>query len=415
MNRDATKSMNGYSYQRLCALYYLTKYYNDNNITILKEEGDEDVDLFVNNDDNKEIIQIKFYDSKDKETISQESGIFKVISSHVQNHSTINKITMYVYQKNNEPYTKIIAKWIDAIKNNNNDELEFIILTYIYFKIKGVIKCECSDKKDCACDYNIIKNIKQTEINNINNITNIKNISSRTKDNIFDMYEKNKNQWIIFFKKFNFEEGMKVVDLEKEIDKNLNKIYIDGNNLISKDNIDLKIDLLRCKYYNSLVQNGFDGNKKINIKTFMNNIKNEVKNVLLYDNDILITNFYESFKCEIENDKVDKNYVYGLFYNVVKKNIENNITFNNKFIKNNLYELYKIRKNDKLDEEKKRYINLLISYIYLSTYIYNNDKLEYNDVIVLVGHSQRILKNDSIKEDKPSTKIKQIIEKIYKN
>ncbi|ATZ81270.1 hypothetical protein BMW23_1227 [Bodo saltans virus] len=417
MSRDATKSMNGYSYQRLYALYFVTNYYDNNNgITMLKEEGDEDVDLFID-DNNKEVTQIKYYDSNKKESLAQGTGIFKVIESNIKN-KTLNKINMYVYQKNNTPYTEIIKLWDDAIKNNNNVIIKYIIHTYMHYYIKSNIKCDSKDKKickekNCNCDFCILDMYKLENPISQDDEDIIKKMSLKIKNNIFEDYNKNEDDWLLFFKKFNFLDGKSIDELEKNINDNLKKIYVNDDKII-KENIDIKIDLLRCKIYNSLMTNGFDGNKKINIKTFLDGIKNETKKVLLYKNDELVNSFYIAFNTELNNQKNNIDYIHDMFYKTLKESIEMNIINNKEFIKSNLYNLYTVRNNDKLNKKQKRDINLIISYIYLTTFVLRKDELEYDDIIILVNHSHRVLndkQNDdgtikTIKESKPSLKIK---------
>ena len=159
-SRDATASMNGYNYQRLYALYLMTENYDNNNMSIIKEEGDEDIDIILNNG-NKELTQVKYHSCKNEktsehETLKQNSGIFKVIKSNINNNDKINKIIMYVYNKHIDSYSEIIKSWEKDIKNDNNEGIINLIYIYFLYYVKSLCDKKCKD--DCL--HSILNKIK---------------------------------------------------------------------------------------------------------------------------------------------------------------------------------------------------------------------------------------------------------------
>ena len=74
-NRDATYSINGYTYQRMYLIYFLMK--NINTQFSIKEEGEEDIDIFMEN--NKRYLQIKYHETnKEKESLTFSISKIKI-------------------------------------------------------------------------------------------------------------------------------------------------------------------------------------------------------------------------------------------------------------------------------------------------------------------------------------------------
>lgn len=423
-NRDATASMNGYNYQRLYALYLMTENYNNENINIIKEEGDEDIDIILNNG-NKELTQVKYHSCKNEktseyETLKQNSGIFKVIRSHIDNNNKINKINMYVYNKHIDSYSKIIKSWEDDVKDNNDEGIINLIYIYFLYYVKSLCNKNCKDD----CSHSVLNKLKLDK-NKLSDED--KQTINITIEKMFPLYLNNgkiKDEYIIFFKKFSFYEGLKPSELFQNVNNNLKKIFIDGQQNINEFEIDLKIDLLRCKMIDCMNKNGFDGNKNLIMKKFLNEIKEETQKVLIYKNDMLIKMFYDTYSNEMNNVNNDKDYIHNIFFKTIKYSIENLIetnassgSKNNIDIKTHLYKLYELRTNSSIIDKKQEEINIMISYIYLYTYICKKDVLlnSYTCLVKIIDHLHRVVRKDekSIKKNYPSQSIEEIINNFF--
>jgi hypothetical protein len=141
--RNALPSLKGYLYQPLYLIKLFFDDYNNDNVELTIESGNEDIDK----NDNGKItsIQLKYSGNK-TQGISKTSEIFKVIKSNI--NKTVNNINVIV--KSDKPFTKsviyfnklineekyeLLHKWIKIIYTSRNSSIN-VKLKYENFKLK---------------------------------------------------------------------------------------------------------------------------------------------------------------------------------------------------------------------------------------------------------------------------------------
>ena len=147
--RDAANSMNGYYYQRYYAIKLILENIRNQNIEYVIEEDYEDVDL-IYIDESRDLYQLKYHKSKNSESLTYASGLFKVIRANWEKNNEINNIYFNVYSKNSNGFTNI--------KNLFENKKYYIISKYYLLLLYE--KC-----KDFTFSLNI--NLSERKINQL--------------------------------------------------------------------------------------------------------------------------------------------------------------------------------------------------------------------------------------------------------
>lgn len=255
-NRNATASMNGYTYQRKYALYYL---FQHETINIL-EEGEEDIDISTKN--GSVFIQIKYHDKSSIESLTIDSGLMKVIKAHYKKSSdqleNIHEIKYMSYNGtftkeldnmfNNKQYEKIgqhvyhilVNNFIEEYYSEKNKNKKKIKRKTEKLTIKQI-----SEEKNCEKYY-------ENDLEIINNDKLYKNKDGYKNMKIF----LDKNFCELYFGKFILDNKMKnYEELENYILEEINnkfKILFNETNLS-----DVKQKYIYYKLYDTLVSKMF--------------------------------------------------------------------------------------------------------------------------------------------------------------
>lgn len=251
-NREADSSMNGYYYQRLCALYFFFRYMY---IKYIKEEGIEDVDLYFD-DSSKIVIQVKYI--SDSESLTEEGGLFKVIKENYLK-TDIKEIIYYVYSTNNTFYNENLL----SVFNNNE-----------YYKIGKYFLIICYNKNQTIKENKIKINIKS--INKIDTIFDLHKdkIKDNVDNNIYDFFS-NELSCINYFSKFKLENGLSYDELNLLIDNTIETKY---NEFIISNNEEQKIlkqQIIKNCVLNYLTKTMFNKQER---QIDCNDIYNEINN-----------------------------------------------------------------------------------------------------------------------------------------
>lgn len=378
--RDATSSLNGYSYQILITIDNLLKTYNNNTFAYesIKCEGIEDIDIILNNKEKDiHLIQVKYHDCETElESLTKDSGLYKVINNlcneNTKKIEKIKKIKYYCYNKNN---SKIYNENLKLMLNNKKDNINIkkfnllFLCCFIRSKLKivknklknsnisDIIKYDekkinekyddinnilynekkCKEKQIIKYQKNIDEIKKHKKIteelkNNIDNITtNIKKENKLLKDfNInIETYNKYKN----FLKDNNIHEkiyleiGESQEKIKKNILNNINKITKINNK--NEDYSTLVFNHILHYIYN----NFFIGNNKITYK----DIKNEITKLNIYESyDTLLKHCFNKIS-ENKNIKNNNNFIINMIDNYYNSIINN--LLNDEILVKNLFKL----------------------------------------------------------------------------
>jgi hypothetical protein len=358
--RDASNSINGYSYQRYMSIYYIL---NKSKYIAIKEEGAEDIDLYYENNDI-DTIQVKYHTTDSPESLTKNDGLYKVIKSNY-NKNNIRKIIYQVYNTNeNNIFNQDLIK---AFENKLFENIGKYFILLHYKKLNNNINIKNI--------HNINEYLKKIEFNN-----------NELNDEIF-LFFNNKENCIKYFSKFEFIESFSFNDLKKEIKKLISEKYDyfinDKSNIEYKD---LKCFIIESTILNKLTNSMMidkenrlikfeeldkDINEQINTFSNSNNLYYEL---LKQQVNIIRKNNY-SLNYEYIDINIDEYNVYYRisFYISILKNHKNNINIKTcNIIKNKLINmissLHNLNNNENINFKLINYLNII------SIYNLNNEK-----------------------------------------
>lgn len=380
-NRSGIAPFKGFYYQH----YYTIKLFLeniDNDSEYIIEEGFEDIDIIKNNQ-KRIIYQIKYHDSKNYESLTYGSGLFKVIKAqwNLDRNTQIDEIHYISYGS----FTKIKDHF-------ENKKYEFIAKLFIfvhYHKIKKDIEFSVETNPEELIEW--FENNK----NNIQTTINDKEL--------FDFFT-NENNFVSYFAKFKLKQSDNFKKLEEDINEKICSIFNDfyiGDQ--TNEYSDLKTDFIRNKIdeiiRNNVIDrtnNSNDNDAKIKISDFMNKIR-EMKQIFSNKDD-LFKEFLNSILTPIKNnDQLYNQTNYEEVLQRIKKltNIDN-IDDNNKFeIINKLADFIDCNDLNYCYDIRK----LLVKYIYDT---FKLKKLDNDIFIEMINHMSYIirkLKNKNEEKD----------------
>lgn len=324
-NYDAVGPNNGFTYQRLYALYEILSRFDKNDIDEIGEEVDEDI-CIKKITGKKELIQTKFY--KDKvESLAIDSGLLKVICRNIEKNDEIELIRYIV--KSDRGFNKRIKEILQEESSNSSD-LEQLGKYCVILKYNEHLNDKTKHKKinipkiknagitydkhkqyihKCKCDNCNKHNKKECKYNKCNKCNN---------DVIFH-FLLNKNFCSKYFKKFKLEKGFTYDEINNKTNKLIEEKYAD----FLKGEEDLKqfkILHIWATIFHSLIDKLFNCNPKkkdermLKITKLMKDLNDSLKPC--NDPSILIGEALDkskkSLEINIENtfliDKIDEVY-----------------------------------------------------------------------------------------------------------
>jgi len=272
-NRSADASMNGFFYQRY---YTILQFLQDTEYEYILEEGFEDIDLIKHNS-NRDIIQIKYFkNSNDNESLTYDSGLYKVIVSktNIENINNIDKI-----------YYKVFS----ACQTTFNPHLRNIFERNLFAILGKYILLLGFKANTDTQKYPYLKNVK------IDNIKQTEQIFEEYKTHILDFYNTYKSKtgntiiyiydFLIindnckrYFSKFKLEPALPFKDLNLLINNIITTKY---NSFISNTGDEtykyIKIETIKGIILNTLTNKMFEY-KDVNLRKIkydeINNIIN---------------------------------------------------------------------------------------------------------------------------------------------
>jgi hypothetical protein len=370
-NREADASMNGYFYQRYCCIYFLLS------ITYFKyilEEGDEDIDVInINND--KELIQVKYYGSTEPESLNSSCGLLKVILANF-NKELITKIIYYAYNKSSPIFQKNLKEAFDKELYFNIGKYVLILLFNKFVEEKEKIKIS-------------IKNILNIDkIYSDNYLLLKEKLESNSKYGSAFNFFGDENNCNNYFSKFGLKDALSYEDLNLEINKLIEYKYTEFINTNNNSNKNLRIELVKNTILNILTDTMFKAvstSERLISSTDINTKINE-KIQILTNTD----NLYNELLKQLGKSLINCGTNEPIYYNILVQNnlnIINNLKIesydNLCFYVYLLYNFY-----EKIDEEITIHIKSKICKI-----MANNIVLENNDLncIKLVRYSNTIV------------------------
>jgi|688.fasta_scaffold75181_2 hypothetical protein len=387
MSRDATKSSNGFFYQRLYFLSVILDKLSNNDDELKKinciEENNidgneyEDFTFLHNNKITTYQIKYKNINSKNSsESITKDCGFLKTFIPYFDNKYDgydIENIYYIVSKKENgdSNFFKIF---------NYTDEIiyKYLILLATENKIKGTY-----EENIISAKYDEIKNNIDIKYDN-NLLTNKNNKDEDKKNIVFEKFKKimkenDENTVIQHIKKYKILDGYTYLELIKKINSQIKGLLSDKIKYDDINNDVMIINYIRYKIYDELTENSFRKNEllKLNkIKEIINKFqednksktKGELFNKLFLDlineyngNDDMTNEILNLFK-EIEND---------LSY-LKKINIDDNFL-------NVLHDEYKKNKNDNIKNLYNKIKHIFCIQMCYKLHMDRNTKYKYND------------------------------------
>ena len=407
MNREAPDTFNGFLYQRNVCIYYLLK---EENIISITEEGDEDIDIQTNN--NKKVVQVKYYKYGKNEAFNKDDGLFNVVSANY-NKNDIDKIIYFFYNEK-----QFFSKNLKDLFDNK----KFDILGK-YFIIQYINSLKPKSKYYCKIQINNIN--KNSE--NINNCINEFKKSKEyieNKQNVKNVYNffNNIENCFLFFNKIELIEGYSYDELKNKINELIKMKYPDfitntKSNVINNIKIPLIYNTLHEILNDFIISNKDKKERTININIFNHTI-NEMINI--YENtENILDEYLKQLEKQIEYPhknnnlnlfKENVNYLQShfnkdiiLFYikllNKYNKKMDENIIIN---LKNNIINgsLSFIKNNNEFENNKK-IISLLFNIIHYK-FNKNKFKLPYKkmrEYFTEYVDNNNVIKNNVIKNN----------------
>jgi hypothetical protein len=295
MSRVATDPMNGYIYQRYYSIYKFCENHEDYEYFL--EEGNEDIDMIKNNK-NKTVIQIKYHRTDVKESLTKDSGLFKVIKSdeNIKDNDIIDIIEYISYISTGETYNEHVLKAFNLAKYINLGKYTLLLLTKL--------KKNSSEKTDVDINTELLLN--DNELEKIFNID--KDVLNHQQAKFFlDINFCNK-----YFSKFILNNGLSPDKLKEIINKKLYNMYPNFIGNESDGFHKIKIKLLFNEIFNLFNENMFshpEKNDKTKRLLKSSAIKNKLDDII---NTFNITNLTKelirSYDKQIKNNNLSNIY-----------------------------------------------------------------------------------------------------------
>jgi hypothetical protein len=277
-NRDASPSYNGYIYQRFYTIYLLLC----NIFDYILEEGYEDIDQIT--DKTRIITQLKYQKNGERESLTTDSGLLKVIKWYIDNPDKLEEITLIEYVVFNEESQTYCP---GLVKLFHNKEFEIIgkyclILLHNQIVDKTNKTNQIVDKKntiklDIRYDKNKISSIFNDNIDKLQHTDKLKYYFDKLTDSSFVNS---------YFSKFKLLEGDSFDKLKQNIVDKINKKYSD---FIKSSTTSTKQQIKA----EALLYHIFD---KLTIKMFTNDINQDERQLNLDEINADINTFIEQFQ-----------------------------------------------------------------------------------------------------------------------
>jgi hypothetical protein len=365
-SRDATKSSNGFFYQRIYLCYIILDKLKNNNDNLKAINFIEEYNINSNEYEDFTFIQnnkitsyqIKYKNKNDdnkytSESITKDCGFIKSFVPYFdKKYNGINIDTIfYVVSKkeNNE------SNYLNIFKYDPETIYKYMILLACDKTINGNYTEE-----------NIINNYEKIETNYINlinydnNLLNTKKNDDK-KNKVFEsfkkiMKEETKDKIIEHIKKYTIQDGETYCNLIKQMNT-LIKELANGNEKQEYKSINKQIiiEYIRFKIIDELTKNSFCKHNLMTLQSIHNIIKKFFENEkTMNDNKIFNDLFLQYFtKLEIYNEKQDITADILSLFDTQNNNLSylNNIHLDTDI----LNKIHKMYKDTKSDEIKKLY------------------------------------------------------------
>lgn len=373
----AENSMNGFHYQRLYTILLILESFSDPEIIEVMEEKIEDCDFYCHN--NKKILnQIKYHNSYANESITKDSGLYKVIKRNetIENINNIEKINYISYSQSENVFDNL-NKYFEK-----TDESYDALSKYLQMTI-----CKDLSKNTILSDLKISSNFdKINEIYEENKDEFLKSLSD-TSNNKFNSLLLNKKQYKNYFSKFELVKGLSYKSLINEIHNQIKLHYYKNedtkyNNLV----------IIRMLIYNLLMDNMFNDNNSIKINEIKNNSQiNEFINNKLNNIPLLISNHINNYIDKINDVITEDNFIMLKIYidDIIKLyNNENNDEYLILMIKLINKYIQKDNSNDS-DTNKLKEYKCLLCFQLVKKIIFNQNKYPI-DLLNKIFHISQI-------------------------
>jgi hypothetical protein len=265
-NRDATASNMGTFYHRHYTMNIFLDNMNNSNVEYILEEGFEDIDL-INFKDKREVYQIKHHMSNKKESLSCNSGLFKVINDEwrPERNNNIDLIKMIIH-----------GEYPDSLK-----EL-FVNKKYEHLaKLFLIRKSESMKKKPADPDQQPNEKIKiNSEEGKILQYFDSHQEEIKQAIGSIEMYDffTDSSKYEPFFEKIKLENGPEFRDLISQIKNKIRDTFKDFLiNEQSAEYTELKVELVLDKIGNVFMQRMIESKNEKERKIRVDGIINEIK------------------------------------------------------------------------------------------------------------------------------------------
>jgi hypothetical protein len=297
MSRDASKSMNGYMYQRYYTILTFLDNINNDKYEYMMEEGYEDIDI-IENTGIRTLIQIKYLEkATSEESLTNYSGLMKVITSddNINNNKKIEKIEYKIY--NPYGYHKELNK---AFKNRDRYNIGKYILL-----LRSKKEINKNEKDKMNIDIRYINNTKK-----LNEWVKLYKNEIK-KDELYKHFIK-KKECNDYFSKFSLEEVKSYDNLIYELRNKIEKIY--NESFIKHDNKKFKrekINILINKIFQIFTEDMFNrvaqnNDGKLLISDIKKNINKTIKRLKNKNN--LLAEYLNSCEDQLFNKKITTQY-----------------------------------------------------------------------------------------------------------
>lgn len=321
--RDASTSMNGYMYQRYYAVLMFLVEGSDLTLSIL-EEGNEDVDIIQFNG-SKKIIQVKYHEKKESESLDKKSGLMKVIANN-KNIEENDKIESIRYISYNADYKTSLKKAFPEKKKNDYHNIGKYI---VFIKTKEYITKHIEKKTNGTKQFKQLNGTcTVTYINDTDKLDELikSNKTQIKKYNPYPSFHDHKNCICNdYFKKISLENGLSYDNLIKDIE---NKIMIQYAEYVNsteteKEYTQMKITILRNKIFDILANNMFNRAKNNPDPLKFTMIKNHIDEMIAVQLDPknLIEEYFKSLKKQLMDNNICTN-EKNMIINNVQKNVK---------------------------------------------------------------------------------------------
>ena len=314
MSRSASSSCKGYIYQPARGLNLaFCKYAKDvNNLDessletldniFIQLEKEEDVDFYtvINGDETKDLYQLKYLNTDDKESLTKTSGLVKVLISHFD-ETNIGNIFYEVVSTNKIEFSKRIIYYQKMLADKKNMKLigKYFVLLFCDKKFTNMIDHSNKNYSDIVkyikCNKKHYDNMI-SEFNNKIHETNIETNEIRLKSFVnYCHADENTNNLIVYLNKIHLDINKNTFDkIHKETVKKI-KILLPCFDpiyqIMSQTYSEFASESLYGMFEMILKKNLFRTNEKLSIKQIiwevkcrMENIKNEndIANIFIY-------------------------------------------------------------------------------------------------------------------------------------